>query len=56
LEATAQKLEIVIDEDSVRKEAEKVVATYFFQDLMTQLAVIKRLRAAQTSPALQHRV
>jgi len=52
LEATVQKLEIVIDEDSVRKEAEKVMGTDFFQDLMSQLAVIKRSRAAQTSTAL----
>jgi len=56
LEATVQKLEIVIDEDSVRKEAEKVMGTDFFQDMMSQLAVIKRLRAAQTSPTLQQRV
>jgi LytS/YehU family sensor histidine kinase len=56
LEATVQKLEIVIDEDSVRKEAEKVMGTDFFQDLMSQLAAIKRLRTAQTSPTLQQRV
>ena len=52
LEVTVQKLEIVIDENSVRKEAEKVMGTDFFQDLMSQLAVIKRSRAAQASAAL----
>ena len=44
LEATVQKLEIVIDEDSVRREAEKVMGTEFFRDLMSQLTVMKRLR------------
>jgi septal ring factor EnvC (AmiA/AmiB activator) len=51
LEATVQKLEIVIDEDHVRKEAEKVMGTEFFQDLMSQLAVVKRRRPAE-SPTL----
>ena len=45
LEATVQKLEIVIDEDHVRKEAEKVMGTEFFQDLMNQMAVLKRRRS-----------
>jgi len=49
LEATVQKLEIVIDEDSVRKEAEKVMGTEFFHDLMNQLTVMKRLRTSQRS-------
>jgi sigma-B regulation protein RsbU (phosphoserine phosphatase) len=53
LEATVQKLEVVIDEDSVRREAEKVMGTDFFRDLMSQLAVVKRLRVAQASPGLQ---
>ena len=44
LEATVQKLEIVIDEDSVRKEAEKVMGTEFFQELMNQITVVKRRR------------
>ena len=51
LEATVQKLEIVIDEDSVRREAEKVMGTEFFKDLMNQLTVAKRLRTGQASPA-----
>lgn len=51
LEATVQKLEIVIDEDSVRREAEKVMGTEFFKDLMSQLTVVKRLRTGQASPA-----
>jgi sigma-B regulation protein RsbU (phosphoserine phosphatase) len=45
LEATVQKLEIVIDEDHVRKEAEKVMGTEFFQDLLNQMAVLKRRRS-----------
>ena len=49
LEATVQKLEIVIDEDSVRKEAERVMGTEFFHDLMNQLTVMKRLRTSQRS-------
>jgi len=48
LEATVQKLEIVIDEDNVRKEAERVMGTDFFQDLMNQLAVAKRRRSAES--------
>jgi len=51
LEATVQKLEIVIDEDSVRREAEKVMGTEFFRDLMSQLTVMKRVRATQSPPA-----
>ena len=51
LENTVQKLEIVIDEDSVRKEAEKVMGTEFFKDLMTQLTVVKRLRTSQSPHA-----
>jgi len=50
LEVTVQKLEIVIDEDSVRREAEKVMGTEFFRDLMNQLTVMKRLRTTQTPP------
>ncbi len=50
LEATVQKLEIVIDEDSVRREAEKVMGTEFFKDLMSQLTVVKRLRTGQVPP------
>ncbi len=49
LEATVQKLEIVIDEDHVRKEAEKVMGTDFFQDLMNQMAVLKRRRSTESS-------
>ena len=49
LETTVQKLEIVIDEDSVRKEAERVMGTEFFHDLMNQLTVMKRLRTSQRS-------
>jgi sigma-B regulation protein RsbU (phosphoserine phosphatase) len=45
LEATVQKLEIVIDEDNVRKEAEKVMGTEFFQDLLNQMTVLKRRRS-----------
>jgi len=52
LEVTVQKLEIVIDEDSVRREAEKVMGTEFFHDLMNQLTVVKRLRNAQRSAAI----
>jgi sigma-B regulation protein RsbU (phosphoserine phosphatase) len=48
LEATVQKLEIVIDEDSVRREAEKVMGTEFFRDLMNQLTVVKRRRTTQS--------
>jgi len=51
LEATVQKLEIVIDEDSVRREAEKVMGTEFFRGLMSQLTVMKRLRTIQSPPA-----
>jgi hypothetical protein len=51
LEATVQKLEIVIDEDHVRKEAEKVMGTEFFHDLMSQIAVVKRRRPTE-SPTL----
>jgi len=47
LEATVQKLEIVIDEDHVRKEAEKVMGTEFFQDLMNQIAVVRRRRPTE---------
>lgn len=47
LEATVQKFEIVIDEDSVRKEAEKVMGTEFFQELMNQIAVVKRRRPTE---------
>jgi hypothetical protein len=47
LEATVQKLEIVIDEDSVRKEAEKVMGTEFFQELMNQITVVKRRRPTE---------
>jgi len=50
LEATVQKLEIVIDEDSVKREAEKVMGTEFFRDLMNQLTVMKRLRTTQSPP------
>ena len=50
LEATMQKLEIVIDEDSVKREAEKVMGTEFFRDLMNQLTVMKRLRTTQSPP------
>jgi sigma-B regulation protein RsbU (phosphoserine phosphatase) len=54
LEATVQKLEIVIDEDSVRKEAEKVVGTEFFRELMSQMAVLKRRRSTEPpAPILQ---
>jgi sigma-B regulation protein RsbU (phosphoserine phosphatase) len=56
LEVTVQKLEIVIDEDSVRKEAEKVMGTEFFQDLMNQLTVVKRSRTMQRSTPLPQRV
>jgi hypothetical protein len=48
LEVTVQKLEIVIDEDNVRREAERVMGTDFFQDLMNQLAVVKRRRSAES--------
>lgn len=48
LEATVQKLKIVIDEDHVRKEAEKVMGTDFFQDLMNQMAVLKRRRSTES--------
>jgi septal ring factor EnvC (AmiA/AmiB activator) len=48
LEATVQKLEIVIDIDNVRKEAERVMGTEFFQDLMNQVAVVKRRRATES--------
>ena len=44
LEATVQKLEIVIDEEHVREEAEKVMGTEFFRELMSQMAVLKRRR------------
>lgn len=47
LEATVQKLEIVIDEDNVRKEAERVMGTEFFQELMNQIAVVKRRRPTE---------
>jgi len=51
LEATIQKFEIVIDEDRVRREAEKVMGKQFFQDLMSQLTTMKRLRTTQRIPA-----
>ena len=47
LEATVQKLEIVIDEDNVRKEAERVMGTEFFQELMNQINVVKRRRPTE---------
>lgn len=47
LEATVQKFEIVIDEDSVRKEAEKVMGTDFFQELMNQITMVKRRRPTE---------
>jgi sigma-B regulation protein RsbU (phosphoserine phosphatase) len=50
LEATVQKLEIVIDEDNVRKEAESVMGTEFFKDLMNQITLVKRRRPTE-SPA-----
>jgi sigma-B regulation protein RsbU (phosphoserine phosphatase) len=50
LEATVQKLEIVIDEEHVREEAEKVMGTEFFRELMSQMAVLKRRRTTG-SPA-----
>ncbi len=49
LEDTVQKLEIVIDEDSVKREAEKVMGTEFFQGLITQISTMKRLRTAQAA-------
>jgi len=48
LEATVQKLEIVIDESHVRKEAEKVMGTEFFQDLVHQMAVLRNRRATDS--------
>jgi sigma-B regulation protein RsbU (phosphoserine phosphatase) len=56
LEVTVQKLEIVIDEDHVRKEAEKVMGTEFFQDLMTQLAVVKRRRPTEPPTLISQQV
>jgi len=54
LEATVQKLEIVIDEDTVRKEAERVMGTEFFQELMNQITVVKRRRPTEpTTPTPQ---
>jgi len=52
LEVTVQKLEIVIDEDSVRKEAEKVMGTEFFQDLINQMAVLKRRRITESRTSI----
>lgn len=46
LEATVAKLEIVIDEEHVRKEAEKIMGTDFFKDLLNQLVAVKRVRSA----------
>jgi len=46
LEATVAKLEIVIDEEHVRKEAEKIMGTDFFKDLLNQLVAVKRARSA----------
>jgi hypothetical protein len=37
-----QRFEIVIDEDIVRREAERVVSTQFFRDLMKQVATRKK--------------
>jgi len=56
LEATVHKLEIVIDEDSVRREAERVMGTEFFRDLMNQVRTIKRPRTPQSSGLPQQRV
>ncbi len=49
LEDTVRKLEIVIDEDSVKREAEKVMGTEFFRDLMNQVKVVKSVRKAPTA-------
>ena len=49
LEDTVQKLEIVIDENNVRKEAERVMGSEFFHDLMNQITAMKRVRNAQRS-------
>jgi hypothetical protein len=49
LEDTVRKLEIVIDEDSVKREAEKVMGTEFFRDLMNQVKVIKNIRKTPTA-------
>jgi len=45
--AAKQKLaiEIVIDESIVRRETERIMATEFFQNLMNQLAAMRRSRA-----------
>ena len=51
LEQTMEKLEVVIDEDSVRREAEKVMGTEFFRSLMNQVSAMKHLRAAQAPAA-----
>lgn len=56
LEATVQKLEIVIDEDSVRREAERVMGTEFFRDLMNQIRTTKRFRIVQPSGMPQQQV
>jgi sigma-B regulation protein RsbU (phosphoserine phosphatase) len=47
LEDTVKKFEIVIDEQNVRREAEKVMGTDFCRDLLKHVAEIKRVRASQ---------
>ncbi len=56
LEVTVQKLEIVIDEDNVRREAERVMGTDFFQDLMSQLVAVKRRRSEESSTPIPRSV
>ena len=52
LEATIHKFEVVIDKDSVKKEAQKVMGTQFFQDLMNQLTTMRR---SQNTPPLEEK-
>jgi sigma-B regulation protein RsbU (phosphoserine phosphatase) len=56
LEVTVEKLVIVIDEDNVRREAERVMGTDFFQDLMSQLAAVKRRRSEESSTPIARSV
>jgi len=44
--ATLQQIEIIIDWETVRREAQKVTNTQFFRDLMTNIVARKRHRAS----------
>jgi hypothetical protein len=53
---TRQHVEIVIDCEIVRREAQKVTNTRFFQDLMINIVARKRHRASPHVPSSMQRV